>query len=187
MWRHSAWCDPESKALSIEQRARSTNGTRQNSNWGFINCFYVLQVNPNKLFINNRGNSKYHYYGIRVKPSSPLISTPAPDEGVLAGRGAGQTPGHKRYKMMHKSESPGDCIPEHNHSQVLFFTNISCDRLELSIILWQTYTVCNNNLVLVKQVIMMAFSPINKYQRVNNFPNTFFLHYCCEEVQSKVK
>lgn len=80
----------------------------------------LLQVNLNKLFIYCRGNSKYHYYGIRVKPSSPLISTPAPDEGVLAGRGAGQTPGHKRYKMMQKSESPGDCIPEHNHSQVLF-------------------------------------------------------------------
>ncbi|KAG8267705.1 hypothetical protein J6590_044971 [Homalodisca vitripennis] len=68
-----------------------------------------------------RGNSKYHYYGIRVKPNSPLNSSPVGDESsVLTSRGTSQTtPGHKRYKLIHKTESNSgnDCVTnDHNHS-----------------------------------------------------------------------
>jgi len=70
--------------------------------------------------LGTRGNSKYHYYGIRVKPSSALNSTPVGEEGALASRGSQSTPSHKRYKLIHKTESnssSSDCITtELNHS-----------------------------------------------------------------------
>ncbi|XP_054275466.1 DNA-binding protein RFX2-like isoform X5 [Macrosteles quadrilineatus] len=70
--------------------------------------------------LGTRGNSKYHYYGIRVKPNSPLNSATVGDEATsLSSRVSNQsTPGHKRYKLIHKTESntSNDCITEHNHS-----------------------------------------------------------------------
>uniref|UniRef100_A0A1B6LH39 RFX-type winged-helix domain-containing protein n=1 Tax=Graphocephala atropunctata TaxID=36148 RepID=A0A1B6LH39_9HEMI len=71
--------------------------------------------------LGTRGNSKYHYYGIRVKPNSPLNSSSVGEESnSLTSRNSAQTtPGHKRYKMVHKTESNSgnDCVTnDHNHS-----------------------------------------------------------------------
>ena len=39
----------------------------------------------------HRGNSKYHYYGIRIKPDSPLNTFPQDDTPVVAMRQPSQT------------------------------------------------------------------------------------------------
>uniref|UniRef100_A0A1B6CLU1 RFX-type winged-helix domain-containing protein n=1 Tax=Clastoptera arizonana TaxID=38151 RepID=A0A1B6CLU1_9HEMI len=71
--------------------------------------------------LGTRGNSKYHYYGIRIKPNSNLNQLSLGDEGSpVSGRGISQ--GHssaqqKRYKLLHKGETTQDCISnEQNHS-----------------------------------------------------------------------
>lgn len=52
-------------------------------------------VKENVFFLYYRGNSKYHYYGIRVKPNSPLNQLS--DDGSSIAVRQQQTP-QKRYK-----------------------------------------------------------------------------------------
>ncbi|XP_006101167.2 DNA-binding protein RFX2 isoform X1 [Myotis lucifugus] len=56
--------------------------------------------------LGTRGNSKYHYYGIRLKPDSPLNRLQE-DTQYMAMR---QQPVHQkpRYRPVQKSDSPGD-------------------------------------------------------------------------------
>lgn len=52
-----------------------------------------------------RGNSKYHYYGIRIKPSSPLNSILVPlEEGSSPVSRSGAS---KRYKFMKNDGNAG--------------------------------------------------------------------------------
>lgn len=74
--------------------------------------------------LGTRGNSKYHYYGIRVKPGSSLNQLALGDDGNPVGiRGSSvqgsSTAQHKRYKLLQKTESTGqECVPtnEQNHT-----------------------------------------------------------------------
>ncbi|XP_075236299.1 regulatory transcription factor Rfx [Lycorma delicatula] len=71
--------------------------------------------------LGTRGNSKYHYYGIRVKPGSSLNQLSMADEGSIPiGRssGSGGNP-QKRYKFSNKGESGGQesgSTMEQNHT-----------------------------------------------------------------------
>ncbi|TSY41750.1 DNA-binding protein RFX2 [Bagarius yarrelli] len=58
--------------------------------------------------LGTRGNSKYHYYGIRLKPDSPLNQL-QDDTQYMAMR---QQPIHQkqRFKPLQKMGSVGDCI-----------------------------------------------------------------------------
>lgn len=58
--------------------------------------------------LGTRGNSKYHYYGIRLKPDSPL-NRMQEDTQYMAMR---QTPVHQkqRFKPFHKMDGMGDSL-----------------------------------------------------------------------------
>ncbi|XP_063056796.1 DNA-binding protein RFX2 isoform X3 [Engraulis encrasicolus] len=63
--------------------------------------------------LGTRGNSKYHYYGIRIKPDSPLNRLQE-DTQYMAMR---QQPVHQkqRFKPLHKVESVGDGFSGGSH------------------------------------------------------------------------
>ncbi|XP_042564837.1 DNA-binding protein RFX2 isoform X2 [Clupea harengus] len=63
--------------------------------------------------LGNRGNSKYHYYGIRIKPDSPLIHQ-QDDFQYMAMR---QQPVHQkqRFKPLQKVHSVGDGLSGSSH------------------------------------------------------------------------
>ncbi|XP_051965224.1 DNA-binding protein RFX2-like isoform X2 [Xyrauchen texanus] len=64
--------------------------------------------------LGTRGNSKYHYYGIRLKPDSPLNRLQE-DTQYMAMR---QQPVHQkqRFKPFHKVEGMGDHLTSPQHS-----------------------------------------------------------------------
>ena len=60
--------------------------------------------------LGTRGNSKYHYYGIRIKPDSPLNTFPPEDSPVVAMRQSSQS-GQRDYPhscLLYTSPSPRD-------------------------------------------------------------------------------
>ncbi|CAI8055736.1 DNA-binding protein RFX2 [Geodia barretti] len=73
----------------------------------------------------DRGNSKYHYYGIRIKPDSPLNTFPT-DDSVVAIR---QPPQSAQRGEYHTAEStpegpegasqPAELTPHQQHRQYL--------------------------------------------------------------------
>jgi regulatory factor X 1/2/3 len=75
--------------------------------------------------LGTRGNSKYHYYGIRIKPDSPLNTFPT-DDSVVAIR---QPPQSAQRGEYHTAEStpegpegasqPAELTPHQQHRQYL--------------------------------------------------------------------
>ncbi len=64
------------------------------NNWFLFSLFCV------NLCFTYLGNSKYHYYGIRVKPGSPLarINDMGNTSGIISGSDSSSTPPAKRAK-----------------------------------------------------------------------------------------
>eukprot|EP00731_Ephydatia_muelleri_P018936 Em0011g976a len=74
--------------------------------------------------LGTRGNSKYHYYGIRIKPDSPLNTFPIDDSPVEAMRQRTQSTQREYQSGDVSGESgeglaPGELTPQQQHQQYL--------------------------------------------------------------------
>lgn len=86
------------------------------------------------LFYYFRGNSKYHYYGIRIKPDSPLNTYPQEDSPSVAMR---QPTTSSRYTHTLYDECP--YLSENKQSSTYYCQMIST--------LWlYCLIVCDDNL-----------------------------------------
>lgn len=78
--------------------------------------------------LGTRGNSKYHYYGIRIKPGSSLVNIVEenkPANSSQYGNGNNANPTNNRKKFKSNTEPYEACAQVIFAFNLLFFTKIS--------------------------------------------------------------